>query len=367
MATYYNASTSPNVTLTVASPDVYYNTSLALQLIDGTGAVLNNPTVKSGATVKVKATLTATGAGAVVGAHVNITLTRPDYPTTPVYIPSLPVTDANGAVVYDLSSAIASASASQYGVWTLAAQFAGQLPSAYAGGFAPAANFLHLGFDDPGFYYENGQLAHDIYGAHGTPYLPGGADVVHGIYDMEVGTPVNKYGMVDPGDAYGYNYWGSPTLPPAWNDYQDPENLMSTGFGNTYVDTNVTDRSGGVEDSIQHAQSINFYRPNAYPGYLGDPQFNNYGNQYVDTNVTDRSGGNIESLQAQQNPNFYRNAKTDPNKDIIQAYYGPILAPQDINDPLFTMWANEPNAYAPSIETNVYYDPVTGRKVLETY
>jgi hypothetical protein len=321
-------------------------------------------TVHPGDMLWVEAVVTS-GGNVVPYADVGMTITFADGSIGPGGIVN---TGANGVGWLDMSEILAATTNSSqgFGNWTITGEFPGLAPAGMMPGFyasaSPGAFWQNDPYiDDPGFYYENAEFANYIHGAHGTPYLPGGADV-------EVGRPTTVYGMADPGDVYGYNYWGVPTIAPVWNDYGDPQSERGSGYGNTYVDTNVTDRSGGVMDTIQNAQNPNQYRPNAQvfgpepygiPGYQGDPQFNNYGNSYVDTNVTDRSQPMVYGLQAQQNPNFYRNGMTLDNSPVA-TYYAP-MAPDDVlTNPVYTMFANEPNG--------LYSGPRdTARKVCKTY
>jgi len=374
MANGYNGSTSPNATMNVVGASVTYDTTLTIDLINAYsgGVVVTNPTVKPGDVMRGRAVLTATGVGPVAGAIVTFSINTPQ-PASGGSTTTLinGTTDASGAAYMDLSPLIAKATATLegFGVWTIHAIYAGQLPSGYAAGFAPATNFINYGVDDPGFYYENGQIGSEMHGAHGTPYLPGGEERIYtvpGAHDAFEGSPVNRYGMVDPGMAYGVDYFDV-WFPKPFNTYGGDQ------AGYIYEDGNVTDRSGGVEDSIQHAQNINFYRPNAMavygpelpyseefiPGYLGDPQFNNYGNQYVDTNVTDRSGGVADSLQAKQNPNFYRNHLI-MNYEDSPLYYGPLPPDDVLTNPVYMLFSNEPSGQ--------YQTPVdTARKTCNTY
>lgn len=268
-------------------------------------------------------------------------------------------TGTTGLAWYDLTSLVAAATSTNegFGTWTVTVAYPGQSvangPGAEAPeGFYPSASFINVNGDSSGYYYDNGQFASQLHGATGTPFIPGAYDA-----SVETAYPRNAYGMVDPGDVYGVSYWGTATEPPSFNAYSDPDNLIGSGYGNTYVDGNVTDRSQAMVYGVQEDQNPNFYRPNAipgaeqffgpgpYPGYQGDPQFNNYGNQYVDTNVADRSQPMVFGLQEAQNPNFYRNSINDPQSaSVLNTYYGPINAGDDVlTNPLFTQWINEPN------------------------
>jgi hypothetical protein len=337
------ASSSGLTTFTVEGEDA---TAITIQIVNGSGAAITSVVQGGAASVDMMLTDSVLDVG-LASRPLELFITGPSG-FTPVQ--AALTTNPAGTATYALSTA-----SMPPGAYTIYAQFLGQLSSAVPGGLAPSANFLNLSMDDPGWYYENGENAGQLRGAHGTPYIgPRMPGAIAGI-DIETQLPVNEYGMISAGDVYGYNYWGVPTEPPMFNAMGDPINHYGTGFGNTYIPPEVSDRSGGVEMSVQHEQNPNRYRPNAYPGYQGDPAFNNYGNQYVDTNVTDRSQPMVLGLQEAQNNNYYRNDVNDPSFDLAR-YYGPILAPADPNDPLFTMWQNQPNAYAP-----------TNQKVLETY
>lgn len=366
----HNAIAAVTVPLTLIVSN--YPTSIQLSLLNSAQSIISGtPTITPGTTIYANALLLASESGnhvAVGNATINFSFVNPSGSVVSslnisgVTVPS--VGSMLGTARVDITNSIvAIGNSGVFGAWKIIAAYAGgavSTPSGYPGVLMPSASFIHLGTDDPGWYYDNGEFGTMIHGAHGTPYIPGASQRV----DFDTEYPTNEYGMASAGEVYGVSYWAVPTSPPSFNNMGDPLNMFGSGYGNTYVDPQVADRSGGVEDSVQHAQNINFYRPNGYPGYQGDPAFNDYGNAYVDTNVADRSGGAIVSLQSEQSPNFYRN-------DLIQGYnesaryYGPVAPDDVLTNPIYTMFQNS----KPGVAQNFGCDLPYGRpsKVTKGY
>jgi len=132
MATIYQPSSSGPMTLTVEAPSVnppttLVPTKLVLQFYDADGTTVATPTVKPGAVLKAKATLTeATGGAPVPG--MDVTFTVEFVVDTPDMVTVVGPTDANGVAVYDLTPLIAAAVPTNegYGGWSVTAAFLGK-------------------------------------------------------------------------------------------------------------------------------------------------------------------------------------------------------------------------------------------------